>query len=48
MLIAVLAVLGYVALTAACLAALMSLAGRIQRRDKAPPPVPQRRRRLHT
>lgn len=45
--IAVLAVVGYVALTAACLAALMSLAGRLRRRDEAPPPVPPRRRRLH-
>ncbi len=45
--IAVLAVVGYVVLTATCLAALMSLAARIRRRDKASPPV-GRRRRLHT
>ena len=46
--IAVLAVVGYVLLTATCLAALMSLAGRIRRRDDASRPVAQRRRRLHT
>jgi hypothetical protein len=51
--IAFLAVAGYVVLTAACLGALMSLAGRVTRRDAAsrtgaPQPVAPRRRRLHT
>ncbi len=51
--IAFLAVAGYVVLTAACLGALMSLAGRVQRRDAtsrsaAPQPGAPPRERLHT
>ncbi len=46
--VAFLAVAGYVVLTAACFGALMSLAGRIRRRDAASGRVaPPRRRRLH-
>ncbi len=47
--IAFFAVTGFVVLTAACFGALMSLAGRIRRRDEAAArPVAPRRRRLHT